>query len=186
MNSLHRILLTALTILATSTFLYLLWKTFSLIGRPLGRSLTNLLTKLSDDGGKSDDDDEKNDNTNSAITNNKPVKEEQQQQISERTSSMLSALLGFFLFITLFPLALENSDEIPSEWIVIGMGRGSESGRLVSALLWVGWTAVRCWGETLVVVGVLSGVVKGLGLDVAAPAAAGSVGGGEEKDVKSS
>jgi hypothetical protein len=172
MNSLHRILLTTLTIPATSTFLYLLWKSFSFIGRPLGRSLANLIRYLSDDSN--------NDNTNSGenTTETKLADHQKSQQSLDRTSSTLSAMLGFFLFITLFPLALEGSDEIPSQWLV-GGGGGSESERLVSAGLWVGWMAVRCWGETAVVLGVLAGVVKALRLDGGGGAA--GVVGPEEK-----
>jgi hypothetical protein len=177
MNSLHRILLTTLTILATTTFLYLLWKSFSLIGRPLGRCLTNLIKHLSGD------DNNTNTNEHENTTETRPTEQQKIQQILDRTASTLSAMLGFFLFITLFPLALEGSDEIPSQWLV-GSG-GSESERLVSAGLWVGWMAVRCWGETAIVLAVLAGVVKGLGLDVATTAAAG-VAGSEEKDSKRS
>jgi hypothetical protein len=172
MNSLHRILLTTLTILATSTFLYLLWKSFSFIGHPLGRCLANLINKLSDDGNMNNI---TNDDDNTAKTK---LKEQQKFQKSiERTSSILGAMLGFFLFITLFPLALEGSDEIPSQWRVEGGGEGE---RLVSALLWVGWIAVRCWGETVVVLAVLAGVVKVLRLDAADVEGVGC----EEKDLK--
>jgi hypothetical protein len=181
MNSLHRIVLTTLTILATSTFLYLLWKSFSLIGHPLGRCLTNLIRYLSDDSNNNND--STNNNNGENTTETRRTEQQKIQQILDRTSSILGAMLGFFLFITLFPLALESSDEIPSQWLV--EEGGGESERLVSAGLWVGWMAVRCWGETAVVLAVLAGVVKGLGLDVATTAAAGVVG-SEEKDSKRS
>ena len=177
MNSLHRILLTTLTILATSTFLYLLWKSFSFIGHPLGICLANLINKLSDDGNMNnnnitDDDD------NTAKTK---LKEQQKSRKSiERTSSILGAMLGFFLFITLFPLALEGSDEIPSQWLVESGSEGERLASEASALMWVGWIAVRCWGETVVVLAVLAGVVKVLGLDAAAVEVVGC----EEKDLK--
>ena len=177
MNSLHRILLTTLTILATSTFLYLLWKSFSFIGHPLGRCLANLINKLSDDGNMNnnnitDDDD------NTAKTK---LKEQQKSRKSiERTSSILGAMLGFFLFITLFPLALEGSDEIPSQWLVESGSEGERLASEASALMWVGWIAVRCWGETVVVLAVLAGVVKVLRLDAAAVEVVGC----EEKDLK--
>ena len=49
---------------------------------------------------------------------------------------------------------------VPVEWL-----SGGEGERLVAALVWVGWMAVRCWGETVVVLAVLAGVVKVLRLD---------------------
>ena len=178
MNSLHRILLTTLTILATSTFLYLLWKSFSLIGHPLGRCLANLINKLSDDGNMNNNNIFDDDDDNTAKTK---LKEQQKFQKSiERTSSILGAMLGFFLFITLFPLALEGSDEIPSQWLVESGSEGERLASEASALMWVGWIAVRCWGETVVVLAVLAGVVKVLGLDAAAVEVVGC----EEKDLK--
>jgi hypothetical protein len=130
MNSLHRIALTTLAILATSTFLYLFYQSLSFIGYPLGKTLVNLLQRLSGEG-----------NADDSYSN---------------TSSFLGAMLGFFIFMVLFPMALEST-EPPQR------SSGCKSERLVSAALWVGWVAVKSWGETLVVVGVLDGVVKGLG-----------------------
>ena len=177
MNSLHRILLTTLTILATSTFLYLLWKSFSFIGHPLGRCLANLINKLSDDGNMNNNKITEDDD-NTAKTK---LKEQQKSRKSiERTSSILGAMLGFFLFITLFPLALEGSDEIPSQWLVESGSEGERLASEASALMWVGWIAVRCWGETIVVLAVLAGVVKVLRLDAAAVEVVGC----EEKDLK--
>jgi hypothetical protein len=172
MNSLHRIALTTLTILSTSTFLYLLYKSFSFIGRPLGRCLTNLITNLSDEDSSSSSNNNNDDNTTGA----KLVEQQTSQQSLDRTSSFLGAMLGFFISAVLFPLALDSAGR--PQWF----SGGGESERLIWAGLWVGWVAVKCWGETLVVLGVLSGVAKGLGLDVAA--ADGVGGGGEEKGSK--
>jgi len=88
-------------------------------------------------------------------------------------------MLGFFISAVLFPLALDST-EAP-QWLFNG---GGENERLVSAGLWVGWVAVQCCGETLVVLGVLSGVVKVLGIDGVTAAAAGV--GGEERGSKRS
>lgn len=173
MNSLHRIALTTLAILSTSAFLYLLYKSFSFIGRPLGRCLTNLITNLSDDG--SADTDSDNDTNTTAQT--KLREQQNSQQSLDRTSSFLGAMLGFFISAVLFPLALDSAER--PQWF----SGGGESERLIWAGLWVGWVAVKCWGETLVVLGVLSGVAKGLGLDVAAAEGVHGIG-GEEKDSK--
>jgi hypothetical protein len=179
MNSLHRIALTTLTILSTSTFLYLLWKSFSFIGRPLGRCLTNLTTKPSDEDSSSSSNNN-NHNNDDNTTGAKLVEHQQSQQSLKRTSSFLGAMLGFFISAVLFPLALDSAER--PQWY----SGGGESERLIWAGLWVGWVAVKCWGETLVVLGVLSGVVKGVGIDGGAAADAGGVGGigGEEKDSK--
>ena len=174
MKSLHRIALTTLTILSTSTFLYLLYKSFSFIGRPLGRCLTNLITKPSDEDSSSSDNND--DNTTGA----KLVEQQTSQQSPDRTSSFLGAMLGFFISAVLFPLALDSAER--PQWY----SGGGESERLIWAGLWVGWVAVKCWVETLVVLGVLAGVVKSLGIDAGGAADAGGVGGigGEAKDSK--
>ena len=84
MNSLHRIALTTLAILATSTFLYLFYQSLSFIGYPLGKTLVNLLQRLSGEG-----------NADDSYSN---------------TSSFLGAMLGFFIFMVLFPMALESTE----------------------------------------------------------------------------
>ena len=186
MNSLHRIALTLLTILATSAFSYIFYKTTSFIGRPLGRILTNLLIRFfpqdfSSSSSSRGDEDGKVANahaidptghdiekTASATAIAPPTQrktsygQDSPQEIAQRTSAIIGATLGLLVFLVLFPLALvdEEYSAVPREWLE---GQG-ESGSLVSAGLWVGWIAVRCWGETVVVLGVLAGVVKWLGL----------------------
>lgn len=165
MNSLHRIALTTLTILLTSLFAYLFYKTTSHVGRPLGRILTNLLIKVF----PQDFDEKKNPNGSSEdskcdVEKTTTTAKQDSRAIAERTSSIIGATLGLFVFMVLFPLAfVDSANAVPVEWL-----SGGESQRLVSALLWMGWMAVRCWGETIVVIAVLAGVVKVLRLDDAA------------------
>ena len=164
MDSLHRIALTTLTILLTSLFAYLFYKTTSHIGRPLGRILTNLLIKAfpqdfdNDDGSKNSNassEDSKHDVEKTTTTTT--TTKQNSLAIAERTSSIIGATLGLFVF----PLAfLDSESVVPVEWL-----SGGEGERLVAALVWVGWMAVRCWGETVVVLAVLAGVVKVLRLD---------------------
>ncbi|KAM0699962.1 hypothetical protein Q7P36_000173 [Cladosporium allicinum] len=167
MNSLHRIALTTLTILLTSLFAYLFYKTTSHIGRPLGRILTNLLIKVfpqdfDGDGNKppnASSEDSKHDVEKTTTTTT--TTKQNALAIAERTSSIIGAALGLFVFVVLFPLAfLDSESVVPVEWL-----SGGEGERLVAALVWVGWMAVRCWGETVVVLAVLAGVVKVLRLD---------------------
>jgi hypothetical protein len=129
MNSLNRIALTTLTILATGTFIYLLYQSLAFIGQPLGKTLINLLITLSGEGHSDPND-----------------------------GSFIGAMLSFFIFVIMFALALDSTE--PPQWF-----RRAEIERLISTDgLWVSWAVVQSWGETLVVVGILSGVVKGLGL----------------------
>ena len=183
MNSLHRIALTTLTILLTSLFAYLFYKTTSHIGRPLGRILTNLLIKAfpqdfdNDDGSKNSNassEDSKHDVEKTTTTTT--TAKSNSRAIAERTSSIIGAALGLFVFVVLFPLAfLDSESVVPVEW-----HSGGEGERLVAALVWLGWIAVRCWGETVVVLAVLAGVVKVLRLDAAAVEVVGC----EENDLK--
>lgn len=178
MNSLHRIALTTLTILLASLFAYLFYQTTSRIGRPSGRVLTNLLLKVfpqDSEDGQSNSNSNRNNNGATASTEDSSKhdvektttttkRDSRQAAIAERTSSIIGATLGLLVFMVLFPLALmDPEDAVPAEWL--SGGGGGEGQRLVAALGWVGLVAVRCWGETVGVLAVLAGVVKGLGLD---------------------
>jgi hypothetical protein len=174
MNSLHRILLTTLSILTISLFAYLFYKTTSHIGRPLGRILTNLLNKLDDGSDKNKNNTDKPNGAAKHDIETTTTTKHNERVIAERTSSIIGAGLGVFVFMVMFPLAFVGSENpVPAQWL-----SGGEGQRLVSALFWIGWIAVRCWGETIVVLAVLAGVVKWLGLDGGAAVA------GEEKDEK--